>query len=177
MDHKALLPIRSARPRDAEVLARLFAEFQAEFDRSAPPMTAEVFRRDGFGRNRCFSTLVAQTAGGEVVGFALWHPAYDTDGATPGGYLLDLYVAPPHRRRGFGRRLLAATAAEVKAAGGRFLWWMTGAKNKASQAMYGHFAELVEDVVVYVARQRDFDTLAASAPQGRGRAKRPGWRP
>lgn len=169
MDDKALLPIRSARPRDAEVLARLFAEFHAEFARSAPPMTADVFQRDGFGRNRCFSALVAQTARGEVVGFALWHPAYDTDGASPGGYLLDLYVAPPHRRRGFGNRLLAATAAEVEAAGGRFLWWMTGADNKASQAMYGHFAKHVDDALVYVARHRDFDALAASAP---ARAKR-----
>ncbi|MFQ5972128.1 MAG: GNAT family N-acetyltransferase [Alphaproteobacteria bacterium] len=163
MDDRALLPIRSARPRDAEALARLFAEFHAEFARSPPPMTADVFQRDGFGRKRRFSTLVAQTSRGEVVGFALWHPAYDTDAASPGGYLLDLYVAPSHRRRGFGRRLLAATAAEVEAAGGRFLWWMTGAENKASQAMYGHFAELVDDVVVYVARHRDFEALAASA--------------
>ena len=67
--------------------------------------------------------VVLATIGGEVAGFALWFRSYSTFLARPGIYLEDLFVFPPWRGRGVGRRLLAFLAqVAVARSYGRLEW-------------------------------------------------------
>lgn len=51
-------------------------------------------------------------------------------------YLHDLEVAPAHRRRGIGRRLVGAFMAAGRAAGATTLFLTTGAANSAARSLY-----------------------------------------
>jgi len=52
--------------------------------------------------------LVAESDEGEVMGFALWYRTFSTFLGRPGIWLEDLFVRPPHRKRGHGLALLNA---------------------------------------------------------------------
>src|SRR5947209_3388515 len=102
--------IRPARPEDVPTIAGLVREL-ARYER----LEHEVALREDdlaahlFGARRCVEVLLAEDAGA-VVGFALFFPNYSTFLARPGIYLEDLSIVPEHRRRGWGRALLAAVA-------------------------------------------------------------------
>lgn len=60
---------------------------------------------------------------GAPAGFALYFFTYSTFLARPGLYLEDIYVEPPHRRRGLGRALLLHVAGIARELGcGRLEW-------------------------------------------------------
>ena len=61
--------------------------------------------------------------GGVVAGMALYFYNYSTWRGAPGIYLEDLFVKPQFRGRGYGTRLLAALAKEVKDIDGARLEW------------------------------------------------------
>ncbi|OAY83419.1 putative acetyltransferase NATA1-like [Ananas comosus] len=61
--------------------------------------------------------------GGVVAGFLLCFPNYSTFLAKPGIYVEDIFVRAPWRRRGLGRMMLAAVAAQAARMGmGRVEW-------------------------------------------------------
>ncbi|XP_027104960.2 GCN5-related N-acetyltransferase 8-like [Coffea arabica] len=63
--------------------------------------------------------------GGDVVvaGFVLFFPNYSTFLAKPGFYIEDLFVREPYRKKGFGRMLFTAVAAQAAKMGyGRVEW-------------------------------------------------------
>lgn len=63
------------------------------------------------------------TERGHPVCFALFFHNFSTFLGKPGLYLEDLYVRPAHRRKGFGRAMLARLAALARARDcGRFEW-------------------------------------------------------
>jgi len=51
-------------------------------------------------------------------------------------HLLDLAVAPAHRRRGFGQRLLAAVVEDAKTTGARVVLLEVRASNQAALGLY-----------------------------------------
>ena len=53
------------------------------------------------------------SGGMTVAGFVLFFPNFSTFLAKPGFYVEDLFVREPYRRRGFGRMLLSAVAAQA----------------------------------------------------------------
>lgn len=63
-------------------------------------------------------------------GFALWRVAADE------AELLTLAVAPIHRRRGAGRRLLTAAIERVRREGAQWLFLEVGADNPAARNLY-----------------------------------------
>ena len=69
-------------------------------------------------------------ADGGDAGFALWRLAADE------AELLTLAVRPIHRRRGAGRRLLAAAIDHARGAGARALYLEVGADNPAARGLY-----------------------------------------
>lgn len=127
--------VREAMPDDADVVARMAAALAAHEGKRSIAWTADDFRRDGFGPDAAFSTLVAET-GGSVVGYALFHPGYDTETASRGVHLVDLFVVGTARRRGVGRALLDAVVAACRAGGGRWIAWFVEPDNREGSEFY-----------------------------------------
>lgn len=103
--------IREAVPNDAQTILDFIiglAEFENE-PRSIVEATVESIRRDGFGNERLFETLIAEREG-EPLGMALFFPHYSTWTGTPALYLEDLFVKEEARGTGAGFALMQALA-------------------------------------------------------------------
>ena len=134
------------------------------FDGGRPSrLTGEIFRRDGFGDSPAFEAVIAEHDG-DVAGYAVYYRGYDTDSATRGIYLADLYVREDFRRRGVGRALIGRVAAEGRAEGGRWMFWSVLKRNRAGRKFYKRIATELKDVVVCAAFGQAFDRLADLAP-------------
>lgn len=151
--------VRALERRDAEGLARLAAELNAHQGDPTEHFTAEAVLRDGFGPEPAFRALVAE-ADGELLGYALLVPAYETAWAASGYYLSDLHVTESARRRGVGRALVAAAAAEARRQGKSYLWWATRAWNDEAQAFYRRLGAFDEALHAHVLPQMAFEELA-----------------
>jgi len=81
------------------------------------------------------TVLLAETAHGEIVGFAEvdLRPYVDGCRSAPVGYLEGWYVAPAHRRRGVGRALVRAAERWARAQGCSEMASDTGLDNTVSQ--------------------------------------------
>jgi GNAT superfamily N-acetyltransferase len=163
------LTIRPARAADADALAALVRELSAHQGDPTDRFDATAARRDGFGDPRRFETLLAETDG-RPVGYALFVPAYESAHAAAGLYVADLYVAPTHRRRGIGRALLAALAAEARLRGLGFLWWVSRAWNTDAHAFFRRVAAVEDPVVAFATFGEPFERLAAEDAARRHRA-------
>ena len=164
--------IRPAVPDDgAAVVAMARALGQADGGR-ASRLSPEAFRRDGFGADAAFSTLVAEHDGA-LVGYAVYCPGYDTDSATRGVYLADLYVRAEFRRLGIGRALLRGVAARTRAQGARWMFWSVLKRNRNARRFYRTLAQELGDVRLCAAFGRRFDALAENAAGAQGAFRRP----
>jgi len=71
-----------------------------------------------------------------VVGFAIWHETFSTWTGRAGAFLVDLFVAPEHRRGGHGRALLARLAATARERGHQRNEWDVLDWNTPAQTFY-----------------------------------------
>jgi GNAT superfamily N-acetyltransferase len=128
--------IREARPQDAALLLEMFAEL-AEYERLSDVMraTEERIERALFGRRPVAEALIAER-GGEAAGYAVYFPTFSSFLASPGIWLEDLFVRPPHRRFGIGRALLSAVAARTRKRGGERLEWAALDWNELALGFY-----------------------------------------
>lgn len=126
-------PIRRAGVDDAEVVARLLRDFNAEYDDPVPPqqeMAARirVLLEHGdtvillTGEPPCGLSLTRFRPG-------LWSPKLES-------YLAELYVVPARRGQGIGRALMEATMAMARAAGADTMELGTGEADVAARALY-----------------------------------------
>lgn len=129
------IDVRPARPDDAAGIARLADGLRAALGDPTGNFTPEAIRRDGFGPDPEFQIMVADRSG-ELVGYALYTTAYEPAYAAKGVYMTDLFVAEAARKQGVGRRLIQAVAADAKARGRVFVWWVAQAKNAPALAFY-----------------------------------------
>jgi GNAT superfamily N-acetyltransferase len=113
--------IRVAVAADAEPLAAMLRDLNDEPGLHPERITPEGVTRDLIQDSRAI-VLVALLAG-EPSGFAVAHPFYDSGASRWGLVVSDLYVKPQARRRGLGRGLIGALAAEARRKGGSYLWW------------------------------------------------------
>jgi GNAT superfamily N-acetyltransferase len=157
-----MITVRPAQPTDAETIARMARALSLTDGGRPSRFTAESFRRDGFGDDAAFSTLVAEFSG-DIAGYAVYYPGYDTDSATRGVYLADLYVDEAHRRKGLGRALLSGLAAEARRNGARWMFWSVLKRNRGARRFYRKMAPELKDVIVCAAFGRRFDALADQA--------------
>lgn len=105
------IAIRSANPHDASALVAMTRALAAYHgDAGMASVTAEDYRRDGFGERPLIWCWIAETAAGEPVGFVQLCQGY---AAWRGSAILmvsNLYVDERLRGGGLGRRLLAVAA-------------------------------------------------------------------
>ena len=157
-----MITVRPARPDDAEFIARMAQALSVADGGGSSRFTAESFRRDGFGEHAAFSTMVVEFDG-EVVGYAVYYAGYDTDSATRGIYLADLYVDEASRRQGLGRALLTGLAAAARSDGARWMFWSVLKRNRGARRFYKKVAPELKDVIVCAAFGRRFNSLADQA--------------
>ena len=157
-----MIQVRPARPDDAEAVARMARALSVSDGGRPSKFTAESFRCDGFGEFPAFSSVVAELDGG-MAGYAVYYPGYDTDSATRGVYLADLYVAEDQRRHGVGRALVATVAAHSRNRGGRWMFWSVLKRNRGGRRFYRKIAPELKDVIVCAAFGNMFDKIANMA--------------
>lgn len=103
--------VRTAGPADAEVVGTLLRDFNDEFAAPGPP-AAELARRfRALLRREDVLVVLAESPGGEAVGFVFLtlRPTPYADG--PVALLEELYVRPALRDRGIGTLLLTRSMA------------------------------------------------------------------
>jgi ribosomal protein S18 acetylase RimI-like enzyme len=141
--------IRRAEPADAAAVAALASELRAHLGDPPGHLTPERIVADGFGERPEFAILLA-LLDDVPAGYALFHDAYEPAYAARGAYLCDLYVRPAGRRRGIGRALIGAVAAETAARGRRYVWWVSQRRNAEAQAFYDRLGAIRDPVVAHV---------------------------
>lgn len=161
--------VRRSRPADADRVAAMARELNRLHGDPLDRFTPAVVRRDA---DRTCTILVAED-GGALVGYALFHEAYEPAQAMRGIYLCDLWVEPAARRHGTGRALVAAVAAAARRRRLRYVWWVSRRWNRAAQAFYRTLGAVEEPVVAHALFDAAFARLAdASSPRSRRTAPR-----
>jgi len=138
------LTIQPARAEDARAVGNLAQQFAGYLrslgDHTDSQLTAESYLRDGFGSQPAFGGLVAE-AGGEVIGYLLYHFGHDSDAAALSLHIADLYVDSETRRRGAGKASIA------REAGAREMIWSVYHANKLATTFYEKLgAQRIADV-------------------------------
>jgi len=158
-DAQSPIAVRPARRDDAEAIARMARALSVSDGGRASRFSAEAFLRDGFGDPPAFHTLVAEY-GGTPAGYAVYYWGYDTDSATRGVYLADLYVDETSRRSGVGTALMTGISSHTRDQGGRWIFWSVLKRNKAARKFYRHLAPELKDVAICAAFGTSFDRIA-----------------
>ncbi|HEX5324889.1 MAG TPA: GNAT family N-acetyltransferase [Capsulimonadaceae bacterium] len=138
MSHPDFNLRRAESAADAETLLRLIEKL-AEFERLAPPDEGarERFVRDGFDRKPPrFEAWLAEDAGGQAIGYALFFETYSTFLCRPTLYLEDLFVLPDYRGRGIGKALMNQCIQLARDRGCGRMEWACLDWNVKAQAFY-----------------------------------------
>ncbi|MCB0353480.1 MAG: GNAT family N-acetyltransferase [Bdellovibrionales bacterium] len=120
---KDALVLREAVREDVSTILGLICEL-ASFEKLSHQVVAteEILLKTLFGERPVAEVLIAEVAG-EAVGFALYFYSFSTFLGRPGIYLEDLYVKPPFRKKGIGKRFLHELARRaVERECGRVEW-------------------------------------------------------
>ena len=116
--------IRPAVPSDLDTVAALIREL-AEYEHLAHEVVLDVdeLREHLFGTRPYAEVLIAESDGGDAVGFALFFHNFSTFLGRPGIHLEDLFVRPEARGAGHGLALLRALGRIARDRGcGRIEW-------------------------------------------------------
>lgn len=159
------LTIRGTAPDDADLIATLIAELAQQQGNSTEHISADTLSRHAFGTTPDFEVLVAER-NGAVVGYALFHFAYEPAYSARGIYLSDIYVRPGARRRGIGRALVAAAAARAKQLGRFYVWWVAKDWNEPAKAFYRSLGAISEPVIAHAITFATFEQLAGEGETG-----------
>jgi GNAT superfamily N-acetyltransferase len=151
--------VRLAVAGDAAEIAAMADELRLHQKDPVGNLTPEVLRRDAFGAKPQIRVLIA-TLDGVPAGYALSHDSYDPAYAARGVYLADLYVRPRGRRRGIGRALAAAVAADARSRGRSFVWWASQRWNAEAHAFYTAIGALTDPINAHAVVFGAFELLA-----------------
>lgn len=149
--------VRPAVREDAAAIAAMVKSLKTGTDPSR--FTAQSCLEDGFGENPAFRALIAEFEGAPR-GYAIYYWGYDTDSATRGVYLADLFVDGNYRRRGGGRALVSGLARKTRAEGARWMFWSVVKRNRAARRFYRKLVPELRNVIVCAAFGPEFDRIA-----------------
>jgi GNAT superfamily N-acetyltransferase len=159
--------IRPATPADVPMIAALIRGL-AEYERLAHAVALDEARlHDHLFGPRPFAEVLLAEDGGSVVGFALFFHNYSTFLASPGIYLEDLFVKPPHRGMGHGKALLKALAKlAVERGCGRLEWSVLNWNEPSIQFYQALGAVPLDEWSVFRVTGEALGKLAESGPRG-----------
>lgn len=152
--------VRPAEQRDAEAIAALCNEFAHYAGEDGTKMNGARVAADLLAADSGLHVLVAERDA-RLVGYALFHVAYETQFAAKGFYLSDLYVMPAARRMGIATDLIVAVAEAAHRDGREFLWWVAKDDAVAAKLLYDKLADVSLPVTAYAATGKAFDALLA----------------
>lgn len=138
--------IRKGIAADAPSVIALVHRFNVEDGNPPTAMTTGDFRTMACAERPRVHVLLADRAG-QILGYTLFYPSYDTEHGAKGCYVQDLYVLQEVRRCGIGRALMAAVARACVADGGCYLFWNALQRNQAARAFYRRIGAREEPVV------------------------------
>lgn len=131
--------IRPATVDDAEAVTKLAEQLNVYIrslgDKTNFTFSPAAYRRDGFGSDPAFYGLVAENEG-LIVGYLLYHFAYDTDHGRRTAFIADLYVQSAAQGHGLGIALMRRAAEVVRERGVESLWWAVYKHNESAFRFY-----------------------------------------
>ena len=127
--------IRPAEERDLPAVAVLFDAYRQFYEMPADLPLARRYLGERFERGESV-ILVAEDAGGKLIGFTQLYPAFCSVLADRTYVLYDLFVTPPARGTGTGRALMEAAEAYARAHGAARLQLQTAVTNVVGQSLY-----------------------------------------
>jgi GNAT superfamily N-acetyltransferase len=142
-----------------DALSDLVKQFHLHQGDPTEHFTPAAVRREILARGRSTRALVAELDGA-VVGFALLLPAFESPWAASGLYVGVFHVVETARKRGVGRALMAACAAEAKRQRRGFLWWVSKAWNVDAHHFYHTIGAIEEPVMAHALTYKAFEKLA-----------------
>lgn len=151
--------VRRARKEDAATVSAMCLALNEDEAVPGRRFTPQAMLRDAFAPEPRFILLVAELAG-VVVGYALATPSYESNWAAPGLCVGDIYVAPPARRRGVARALVAALAAQARREGRAYLWWTSLSGNAGAREFYRALGSTTEHLHAHALAGDEFARLA-----------------
>lgn len=154
------MQIRRAVPRDADAIAKLAAAAAAE-EGGASGLDADRIKSHGFGPNALFEAWVAEPdRKAPICAHAAIAKSYDMRRACPSVELIELYVAPPHRRSGLARKMISVVARRARDLGARELTITTGVENEVAQRFFAAIGAQRREARVFLMSADGIDWLA-----------------
>ena len=126
---------RPAEERDLPAVAVLFDAYRQFYEMPPDLPLARRYLGERFERGESV-ILVAEGAGGELIGFTQLYPAFCSVLADRTYVLYDLFVTPAARGTGAGRALMEAAEAYARAHGAARLQLQTAITNVVGQSLY-----------------------------------------
>lgn len=146
------ITIRPLQPTDRAAWQPLWDGYNAFYGRAGetalPAAITEMTWARFFDAYEPVQPLVAEAAGGELLGLVHFLYHRSTTRLEPTCYLQDLFTAPAARGQGVARALIEAVYGTVRAAGGRRVYWQTHTTNATARALYDRIARH-EGFIVY----------------------------
>jgi GNAT superfamily N-acetyltransferase len=163
-----MISLRPINLDDLPLLKDLIYEF-AEFERERDlvEITEDDLRRDGFGAEPRFRSLMAE-CDGEVAGYAIFFPVFCTWEGRAALFLEDLYVRPQFRGKGIGKAVLEHLAGIAKQEGCFGMKWEVLDWNQPALDFYHSIgAELQADRRVLLFKGEAFERMAGARERKR----------
>lgn len=136
------ITIRTALETDYEEILALFRDFAA-FEKLPEKMTNSVARMKE--EEEFFNCIVAETAKGEIVGYAAYFYCYYT-WTGKSLFMDDLYVKPEVRGASIGTKLLNSVIQIAKTSNCHKLRWQVSQWNKPAIEFYKKIGATIDDV-------------------------------
>jgi GNAT superfamily N-acetyltransferase len=143
------IAIAPVTPAEVPTLLELIREL-ARFEKLEQEVeaTAESLNHSLFGPQPAAGALFAR-CDGEAAGYAIYFFTFSSFVGRVGIWLEDVYVRPPFRRRGLGRRLIEAVARiGVERGCGRFEWTALNWNERALEFYRGLGARVMNEWVL-----------------------------
>jgi len=157
--------IRETRPEEVADLFNLVKKL-AEYEKLLPDVSAsaELFRKNGFGENSYFYSLLIENreeSGPRYLGFALYFFTFSTFVGKPTLYLEDLFVLPEYRGKSIGKELLKTLARiAIERDCGRMEWSVLNWNKPAIDFYISLNAKPMDEWTVYRLTASDIKALA-----------------